>query len=206
VRDDNDGGTLDLMTGGLKIGYARVSTDDQNLEQQRDALRAAGCAQVYEEKISSGKATRPELDHAIKALRAGDTLVVQRLDRLGRSLPELVQIVTKLKTAGIGFESLAEHIDTVGAAGELMFHIFACLAQFERQLTRERTQAGLKAARARGRKGGRKPKIGPKEQREIGILLADPKMTVTDVAARFGVSRTTIYKHTPKGIEHGTAA
>lgn len=189
---------------GLKIGYARVSTDDQNLDGQRDALRAAGCSEVYEEKVSGARMKRPELDHALKALRRGDTLAVQRLDRLGRSLPELVQIVTDLAERGIAFESLAERIDTGSAAGELVFHIFASLAQFERQLIRERTKAGLQAARARGRMGGRKPKLGPKEQREIRILLADPKMTVSDVAARYGVSRTTIYKHT-RG-EHGAAA
>ena len=206
MLDDTDKRTLDLMTGGLKIGYARVSTDDQNLDQQRDALHAAGCAQVYEEKASGSHASRPELDHALKALRSGDTLVVQRLDRLGRSLPDLVQIVTKLKASGIAFQSLAEQIETSSAAGELVFHIFASLAQFERQLIRERTRAGLKAARARGRKGGRKPKIGPQEEREIGILLADPKMTVTDVAARYKVSRTTIYKYALKGGQYGTAA
>ncbi|MEX3612399.1 MAG: recombinase family protein [Burkholderia sp.] len=193
------------MTGCLKIGYARVSTDDQNLDQQRDALHAAGCTQVYEEKASGSRSSRPELEHAIKALRPGDTLVVQRLDRLGRSLPDLVKVVTGLKALGIAFESLAERIETNSAAGELVFHIFASLAQFERQLIRERTQAGLKAARARGRKGGRKPKLGAKEIREIGILLADPKMTVSDVAARYQVSRTTIYKHVPGG-QHGTAA
>jgi DNA invertase Pin-like site-specific DNA recombinase len=204
MSNDTSDQPSDTATKGLRIGYARVSTDDQNLDHQLDTLRAGGCSQVYEEKISGSHKNRPELEHALRALRRGDTLVVQRLDRLGRSLPDLVQIVTTLKQRGVAFESLAEKIETTSAAGELIFHIFASLAQFERQLIRERTQAGLKAARARGRKGGRKPKIGPKEQREIQILLADPKMTVTDVAIRYGVSRTTIYKHMTRDGVHAT--
>ncbi|CAM2164715.1 Transposon Tn552 resolvase [Burkholderia latens] len=208
MRDDTDNRTLDIITGGLRIGYARVSTDDQNLDHQRDALRAAGCSQLYEETASGGTAKRPELMNAIKALRRGDTLVVQRLDRLGRSLPDLVQIVNDLKERGIGFESLAERIETTSAAGELVFHVFASLAQFERQLIRERTHAGLKAARARGRAGGRKPKLGPRELREIRALLDSPDVLVGDIAKRYEVSRTTLYRHLAQAEDkkHGKAA
>lgn len=180
---------------GARLGYARVSTADQNLDMQRDALARAGCAQVYEEKAGGTSSERPELDHVLKALRAGDTLVVWRLDRLGRSLPDLVQIVTGLKARGVGFESLTEKIETSSAVGELVFHIFASLAQFERQLIRERTQAGLNAARARGRKGGRRPALSAKDMREIEAMLRDPEVQVQDVAARYGVSRATIYNH-----------
>lgn len=178
-----------------RIGYARVSTDDQHLDLQRDALTQAGCSLIYEESASGKTAIRPELEQCRKALRAGDTLVVWRLDRLGRSLSDLVQIVTELEQTGIGFESLTEKIDTSNATGKLVFHMFAALAEFERNLIRERTQAGLVAARARGRTGGRKPKLDDKQVREIKALLRDPNIQVVDVARRYGVSRTTLYKH-----------
>ena len=178
-----------------RLGYARVSTDDQNLDLQRDALAQAGCRQVYEEKASGKGADRPELDHVLADLRPGDTLVVWRLDRLGRNLADLVRIVSELRNKGVGFESLTERIDTVTATGELVFHLFASLAQFERNLIRERTRAGLASARARGRKGGRPPKLGPKELREIRVLLRDPGVTVSSVAKRYGVSRVTLYAH-----------
>ncbi len=178
-----------------RIGYARVSTDDQLLDLQRDALTQAGCSLIYEESASGKTAIRPELEQCRKALRAGDTLVVWRLDRLGRSLSDLVQIVTELEQAGIGFESLTEKIDTGNATGKLVFHMFAALAEFERNLIRERTQAGLVAARARGRTGGRKPKIGDKERREIQALYDAKTVPVTDIAKRYGVSRTTLYKN-----------
>ena len=178
-----------------RLGYARVSTDDQNLDLQRDALTQADCRQVYEEKASGKGADRPELDHVLADLRPGDTLVVWRLDRLGRNLGDLVRIVSDLRNKGVGFESLTERIDTVTATGELVFHLFASLAQFERNLIRERTRAGLASARARGRKGGRPPKLGPKEVREIRVLLRDPEVTVSSVAKRYGVSRVTLYAH-----------
>ncbi|ENU3989412.1 TPA: recombinase family protein [Citrobacter freundii] len=178
-----------------RIGYARVSTDDQHLDLQRDALQQAGCGVIYEEAASGKNTARPELEQCRKALRAGDTLVVWRLDRLGRSLPDLVQIVTDLEQRGVGFESLTEKIETGSAAGKLIFHVFAALAEFERGLIRERTQAGLAAARARGRAGGRKPKLDEQQVREIKALLRDPDIQVADVARRYGVSRTTIYKH-----------
>ena len=178
-----------------RIGYARVSTDDQNLNLQGDALNKAGCQVIYEESASGKNSERPELDQCLKALRSGDTLVVWRLDRLGRSLRDLVQIAGDLEKRGIAFESLMEKIETESAAGRLVFHVFAALAEFERNLIRERTKAGLAAARARGRKGGRRPKLDEKKIREIRALLRDPRVVVGDVAKRYGVSRTTIYKH-----------
>lgn len=150
---------------------------------------------IYEEAASGKSAIRPELEQCRKALRAGDTLVVWRLDRLGRSLPDLVQIVADLERQGVGFESLTEKIETGSAAGKLVFHVFAALAEFERGLIRERTQAGLAAARARGRAGGRRPKLDEQQVREIKVLLRDPGIQVSDVARRYGVSRTTLYKH-----------
>lgn len=193
-----------------RIGYARVSTDDQHLDLQRDALTQAGCGVIYEEAASGKNAARPELEQCRKVLRAGDTLVVWRLDRLGRSLPDLVQIVADLERQAVGFESLAEKIETDSAAGKLVFHVFAALAEFERGLIRERTQAGLASARARGRVGGRKPKLDDQQVREIKALLRDPDIQVADVARRYGVSRTTLYKHvgviSPRTPRSGNAA
>ena len=169
-----------------RIGYARVSTDDQNLDLQLDALARAACDTVYQEKMSGSTTARPELEHCLKALRTGDKLVVWRLDRLGRSLQDLVKIVTDLEAKGITFES-------VSATGKLVFHVFAALAEFERNLIRERTNAGLTAARARGRVGGRPAKLSDKQVREIRLLLADPAAVVGDIAKQYGVSRTTLY-------------
>ncbi len=186
-----------------RLGYARVSTDDQNLDLQRDALQRAGCHRVYEERASGKSADRPQLDECLADLRPGDTLIVWRLDRLGRSLPDLVRIVGDLEQRGVGFESLAEHIETSSATGKLVFHVFAALAEFERNLIRERTRAGLDAARARGRTGGRKPKIGDKERREIRALYDAKTVPVSDIARRYGVSRTTLYKHLGGDAQHG---
>ncbi|EQA5357336.1 recombinase family protein [Enterobacter roggenkampii] len=178
-----------------RIGYVRVSTDDQHLDLQRDALQQAGCGVIYEEAASGKNTARPEFEQCRKALRAGDTLVVWRLDRLGRSLPDLVRIVAELEKCSVGLESLTEKIETGSAAGKLVFHVFAALAEFERGLIRERTQAGLIAARARGRAGGRKPKLDDQQVREIKALLRDPDMRVAEVARRYDVSRTTLYKY-----------
>ncbi len=145
--------------------------------------------------MSGKSADRPELGHCLKALRSGDTLVVWRLDRLGRSLPDLVGIVSSLEREGVAFESITERIETTSAAGKLIFHVFAALAEFERNLIRERTRAGLAAARARGRKGGRKPALDDRQVREIRALLRDPEIQLTDVARRYGVSRTTLYRY-----------
>ena len=138
----------------MQIGYARVSTGDQNLDLQRDALQKAGCDRILEDRASGAKAPRPGLDAALDYVRRGDTLVVWRLDRLGRSLKDLIQLVGELDERGIGLRSLHESIDTTSSSGKLVFHIFGALAEFERNLIRERTRAGLQAARARGRKGG----------------------------------------------------
>jgi len=179
----------------MRIGYARVSTDDQNLDLQRDALTAAGCTVIYEEKASGSKTNRPELDQMLKALRPGDSVVVWKLCRLGRSLPHLVKTMQQLEDKGVAFESLTEKIDTSSAAGRLVRGFFALLANYELELTKERTHAGLTAARARGRRGGRKPKLTDQDAVEIDILLSSGKMTVSDIAKRKGVSRTTIYNH-----------
>lgn len=177
----------------MKIGYARVSTDDQNLDLQRDALDGAGCERLFTDTISGAKADRPGLASAIAFARPGDVLVVWRLDRLGRSLPDLVRLVGKLDAAEIGFESLTEKIDATTAAGRLVFHFFAALAEFERNLIRERTYAGLAAARARGRKGGRRG-LDPDKQAAIA-KLADQSPAV--VCKTLGISRSTFYKYAP---------
>ena len=180
--------------GTRRIGYARVSTADQDLAPQLDVLRAKGCHPIYSEHASGKHADRPELAQAMKALRAGDTLVVWRLDRLGRSLPDLIATVNELAGRGVAFESVTEAIDTTTASGKLVFNIFASLADFERHLIGERTRAGLAAARARGRMGGRPPALTSRQLREARLLLTDPEATVTAVAERYGVSRTTLYK------------
>lgn len=176
----------------MRIGYARVSTQDQRPELQLDALAAASCEQVFQEKASGKDRERPELETCLKVLRKGDTLVVWRLDRLGRSLKDLVDVVHALQERGIGFLSLTESIDTTSAGGKLIFHVFAALAEFERNLIRERTVAGLAAARARGRKGGRKTKMPKADVRKAAAMLLDPMMTKTEVARHFGISRVTL--------------
>lgn len=181
----------------MKLGYCRVSTDIQNLDLQRDALNAASCETIYEEKASGKNAERVELENCLKALRSGDSLVVYRLDRLGRSLSDLIRIVTTLENRGVTFESLAEKIDTASAAGKLIFHVFGALAEFERNLIRERTTAGLKAARARGRKGGRSKKLSAKEVEMVRALVDAKKLTIKEIADQFKVSRNTIYRVAP---------
>ena len=161
---------------------------------QIDALKRADCEQIYEEKVSGKNTDRPKLANCLKALRTGDTLIVWRMDRLGRSLKDLVEIVTNLEAKGIHFVSITEKIETDTAAGKLMFHVFASMAEFERNLISERTRAGLAAARARGRIGGRKPALSEKDIEHAKLMLRNPKVTVTEVAARFGVTRQTIYR------------
>jgi DNA invertase Pin-like site-specific DNA recombinase len=180
----------------MLIGYARVSSDDQNLDLQRDALRHAGCERLYEEKESGGKTDRPELSRTMEVLRPGDTLIVWRLDRLGRSLKHLIEVVEELEAKGVGFRSVTEAIDTTTSGGKLVFHIFAALAEFERTLIRERTKAGLAAARARGRKGGRKPALEGKRLAQARALRADPSLAVEDICKTLGVSRATFYRYT----------
>lgn len=176
-----------------QIGYARVSTVEQTLDLQRDALLAAGAASLYEDKASGKTADRPELVNCLKALRDGDTLVVWRLDRLGRNLQDLVRIVSDLEAQGVKFKSLKESIDTSGPTGRLVFHLFAALAEFERELVRERTLAGLAAARARGRKGGRPNTLDPKQRKAALAMMKDREMSVSEIASHFSVSRSTLY-------------
>jgi len=182
----------------MKIGYARVSTDDQTLDLQLDALAQAGCELVYQEHASGKNTGRQELDACLKALRSGDCLAVWRLDRLGRNLGDLVRIVNELEARSVGFESVMEHIETTSPSGKLVFHLFAALAEFERNVTRERTLAGLRSARARGRKGGRPKKLTRKEDLDMLRALVKEGVTpVKDIAVRFGVSRATVYRLAP---------
>lgn len=178
----------------MKIGYARVSTDDQNEDSQIDSLESAGCERIYIEKCSGKSKQRPELERMIDALREGDIVVVQRLDRLGRSLKDLIELLDGFKEQGIKFISLNESIDTTTAVGELAFHMIGAIAQFERRLISERTKAGLKAARARGRKGGRKAKLTASDIKKAQAMLLDTSVTKTEVAEHFGVSRPTLNK------------
>jgi DNA invertase Pin-like site-specific DNA recombinase len=182
----------------MLIGYARVSTTDQNLNLQRDALLAAGCPEtrVYTDIASGAKAGRPGLEAALHDLREGDTLVVWKLDRLGRSLRHLIETVHALGARGVGFKSLQEHIDTTTPGGKLVFHVFAALAEFERDLIGERTRAGLTAARARGRRGGRKPALTPKQAALARSMKADPGNSIADICATLGISKRTLYRYT----------
>lgn len=183
----------------MLVGYARVSTQDQNPALQLDALTAAGCEKVFTEKASGAQRDRPELAAALSYMRSGDSLVVWKLDRLARSLPQLIETVAALEDQGIGFRSLTEAIDTTTAGGKLIFHIFGALAEFERSVIRERTRAGLKAARDRGRKGGRPPALSAADLAAAKALLRDPEITVEDVAKRLKVSPATLYRHLPGG-------
>ena len=177
------------------IGYARVSTDDQNAHLQIDALNEAGCMKVFKETASGSLAHRPQLDKMLDHLRSGDVVVVWRLDRLGRSLKNLIALVEDLAERGVGFRSLTENIDTTTTGGKLIFHIFAALADFERELIRERTNAGLAAARARGRVGGRPPTMTPDKVKVARQMYDSKEHTVEAIAKTLGVSRKTIYRH-----------
>ena len=179
---------------GHALGYARVSTTAQDPSLQTDALAAAGCAQVWTDVASGGRDDRPELARLLDRLLPGDTLVVWRLDRLGRSLPHLLSTISALEGRGVGFRSVTESITTTTAGGRLVFSIFGALADFERQLIRDRTLAGLEAARARGRRGGRPTVMTPARVEAARALLARPGATVTSVAKDLGVSRATFYR------------
>jgi DNA invertase Pin-like site-specific DNA recombinase len=183
----------------MLIGYARVSTQDQNPALQLDALKEAGCEKTFTEKASGAQRDRPELKAAIEFMRKGDTLVVWKLDRLARSLKQLITTVEDLESQGIGFRSLTESIDTTTSGGRLIFHIFASLAEFERSVIRERTKAGLQAAHARGRLGGRPPALSREDLAAAKALLRDPAITVEQVAKRLGVAPSTLYRHLPGG-------
>lgn len=192
--------TLELMScetfTPLKIGYARVSRDEQTLDLQTDALKAANCDRIYTDKASGAKQSRPGLDKALEQLRPCDTLVVWRLDRLGRSLKHLIEVVEDLNAKGIGFASLTESIDTTTSNGKLIFHIFCSLAEFERNIIRERTMAGLVAARARGRKGGRKQTVTEKKIATAQKLADTSTDSIADICTSLGISRSTYYRRT----------
>jgi DNA invertase Pin-like site-specific DNA recombinase len=181
----------------MLVGYARVSTQDQNPALQRDALTEAGCGKLFVEKASGAQRERPALGEALGFMRAGDTLVVWRLDRLARSIKQLIETVEDLEGRGIGLRSLTEAIDTTTSGGRLIFHIFAALAEFERSIIRERTMAGLAAARARGRTGGRPPALSDADIAAAKALLANPAITAKQVADRLGVALSTLYRHLP---------
>lgn len=179
------------------IGYARVSTDDQNLSLQLDALKQAGCERIFKEKVSGAKTERPELLKLLDQAREGDTVTVWKLDRLGRSLKHLVETVSEFEKHNIGFRSLKESIDTTSATGKLIFHIFAALAEFERGMLQERTNAGLQAARARGRTGGRRRGISPdllKKAPTAKTLYLAKTTNVDEIARQLSISKATLYK------------
>lgn len=177
----------------MMIGYARVSTVEQNEQLQTDALTKAGCERMFIDHASGAKAHRPELDRLLDVIRDGDTLVVWKLDRLGRSVQNLVDLMTLLQSRGVGFKSLTENMDTTTPGGVLIFNVFAAMAQFERDLIRERTNAGLQAARARGHKGGRPSKLTEKQRARISELYQGRTLTVQEIADQYHVSRKTIY-------------
>ena len=181
----------------MLIGYACVSTQDQTLDLQTDALTQAGCEKLFTDTLSGAKAERPGLQEAMHHLRAGDTLVVWRLDRLGRTLKQLIATITDLSEQDIGFKSLQENIDTTTSGSKLIFHIFGALAEFEREIIRERTNAGLQAARARGRLGGR-PKmqsLDPKKMALAKQLHDDRSRPVSEICATLQISKSTLYRY-----------
>ncbi len=180
----------------MLVGYARVSTQEQTLALQQDALKHAGCDKLFTDTLSGAKAERPGLTEALDFLRPGDTLVVWRLDRLGRSLKHLIETVAALAERGIGFKSLTEQIDTTTSGGKLVFHVFGALAEFERDLIRERTQAGLRAARVRGRTGGRPKVLSDAKKRALAQALCDGgRHDVATICKTLGISRATFYRY-----------
>lgn len=191
----------------MNIGYARVSTKEQNLELQKDALQKAGCKEIYEEKVSGAGKKRPELSKLVEQLRTGDVLTVWKLDRLGRSIKDLIQLVNKIQNKGAELKSLNDHIDTTTPHGKLTFHMFAALAEFERDIIRERTLAGLSAARARGRVGGRPKGLSQKAQHIAIIaerLYQEGQKTVAEICKELSISRMTLYNYLRhRGIEIG---
>jgi len=179
----------------MQIGYARISTPEQSMDLQRDALKGAGCLEIFEDVGSGARSDRPGLEHLLKYARPGDTIVVWRLDRLGRSLRNLVELIAQLQAREVGFRSLQESIDTSTASGKLFLHIFAALAEFERELLRERTRAGLKAASDRGRKGGR-PRLMDSGKIQLAKALRKEKnISVEEICRTLGVSKGTLYRN-----------
>ena len=180
----------------MLIGYARVSTTEQNLDLQQDALAAAGCDKVFLDKISTRSDARPGLAEAKAFMRDGDTFVVWRLDRLGRSVSHLIREVQELDKKGVGFKSLQESFDTTTPGGKLIFHMFAALAEFERDLVRERTEAGLASARARGRMGGRPRALTPQKIAQARALRSDPSLSIKEICETLQISPATFYRYT----------
>jgi DNA invertase Pin-like site-specific DNA recombinase len=178
----------------MLIGYARVSTYEQTLALQQDALQKAGCSKLFTDTASGAKTERKGLEEALNYVRKGDTLVVWRLDRLGRSLPHLIATMTDLEERGIGFKSLTENIDTTTSGGKLIFHIFGALAEFERNLIRERTQAGLLAARARGRRGGRPTSLTARQLSIAKALYSDKQHSIVEICRTLKISKATLYR------------
>jgi DNA invertase Pin-like site-specific DNA recombinase len=179
----------------MLIGYARVSTQDQTLNLQKDALNQAGCTKIFTDTASGAKQERVGLTEALDYVREGDTLVVWRLDRLGRSLKHLIETITLLNSRNIGFKSLTENIDTTTSGGKLVFHIFGALAEFERDIIRERTQAGLQAARARGRKGGRPKALSGKKVAHLQELYSNKDNSIDEICRTLNISRATLYRY-----------
>ncbi len=182
----------------MRVGYARVSTIDQNLALQFDALLAAGCDKIFQDKISGAAKDRPALKEAIDFMQENDCLVVWRLDRLGRSLRDLIEIVENLERGHIGFISLQEGFDTTTSGGKLIFHIFGALAEFERNLIKERTNAGLQAARARGRLGGRREKLCSEQAKTLKKMYEDREYSVREICNFMGISKPTLYRYIAK--------
>lgn len=182
----------------MKIGYARVSTKYQNLFLQKDALLEEGCKIIFEEKVSGAKSDRPELRKMVEQLREGDVIIIWKLDRLGRSLRDLVNLINEIQDKGAGLKSLNDSVDTTTPQGKLTFHLFACLAEFERDIISERTKAGLESARARGRKGGR-PRGLSKEARDKAIiaetLYKQGEMSISEICNHLDIARSTFYKY-----------
>lgn len=181
----------------MTVGYARISTGDQNVDLQVDALKQVGCSKIFEETASGANKNRPRLAEAISFLKSGDTLVVWKLDRMARSLSQLIDTIDRIHAKSCGFRSITESIDTTTASGRLTFHIIGALAEFERNIIRERTIAGLRAAAARGRKGGRPKALNGDNLKIAEALLRDGLLTVRDVAKQVGISPATLYKYFP---------
>lgn len=179
----------------MLIGYARVSTQEQNLDLQKDALNAAGCERIFVDEVSGAATARTGLDGAIELLREGDVLVVWRLDRLGRSLRNLIDLVGELEERNVGFRSLQESMDTSSSGGKLIFHVFGALAEFERNLIRERTQAGLTAARARGRKGGRPKRLDDKKRKLAVEMYRERKHSIKEICDMMEITKPTLYRY-----------
>ncbi len=179
----------------MLVGYARISTTDQTLDLQRDALTKAGCSKIFTDTASGAKSEREGLTESISYVRAGDTLIVWKLDRLGRSLKDLIERITELNNRHIGFKSITENIDTTTSGGKLIFHIFGALAEFERDIIRERTNAGLEAARSRGRKGGRPRALTPQKIQVARTLYADKSTAVSEICKMLGISRHTLQRY-----------